>query len=62
MQLYYGATVLGEGSLKWPSECSLAASIEQAVFWKLACVRQLGNDVCMEYERDRTGQSKPSAL
>ena len=48
MQLYYGAMVLGEGSKKWPAG-PLAATITEARALKLKGVRQLGNDVCMEY-------------
>eukprot|EP00929_Paragymnodinium_shiwhaense_P102517 TRINITY_DN65715_c0_g1_i1.p1 TRINITY_DN65715_c0_g1~~TRINITY_DN65715_c0_g1_i1.p1 ORF type:complete len:391 (-),score=86.70 TRINITY_DN65715_c0_g1_i1:379-1551(-) len=53
LRCYVGATLLGSTAQPW-SQVELAPTIGDAKFWKLRCVRQLGDDVCMEYERKRS--------
>ncbi len=50
--LYYGACFLGAGGLAWAQRpYSMADTISKVKFWNLEKVRQLGNDVCLEYAR-----------
>eukprot|EP00397_Hematodinium_sp_SG-2012_P045076 GEMP01050503.1.p1 GENE.GEMP01050503.1~~GEMP01050503.1.p1 ORF type:complete len:405 (+),score=70.75 GEMP01050503.1:31-1215(+) len=48
--MYTGATILGSSAMRW-AQAPLASTIGDARFWTLRCIRQLGNDVCCEYER-----------
>eukprot|EP00668_Euglena_longa_P013935 GGOE01017887.1.p1 GENE.GGOE01017887.1~~GGOE01017887.1.p1 ORF type:complete len:629 (+),score=127.01 GGOE01017887.1:39-1889(+) len=57
LRLYYGATMLGAGSRPWITGTTLAKTIQEAQFWKLTSVRQVGNDACLEY-----GPAEPSLV
>jgi len=50
LRCYIGATILGGTAKPW-SQVELARTIGDAEFWRLRRVRQLGSDVCLEYER-----------
>jgi diaminohydroxyphosphoribosylaminopyrimidine deaminase/5-amino-6-(5-phosphoribosylamino)uracil reductase len=52
--LYYGACLLGGSGLTWTQgPATLAETISKVKFWKLDNVRQLDNDVCLEYSKPR---------
>jgi len=53
LRVYLGATLLGSSALPW-AQTELTATIKDAKFWKLRTVRQLADDVCLEYERRLT--------
>mmetsp|Transcript_95335 Transcript_95335/g.208508 ORF Transcript_95335/g.208508 Transcript_95335/m.208508 type:complete len:395 (+) Transcript_95335:33-1217(+) len=53
LRVYIGATLLGSSAQSW-ARTPLTSTISDAKFWKLRTVRQLGNDVCMEYEKAET--------
>jgi len=50
LHVYIGATLLGSTSKRW-AQTALTSTIGDAKFWKLAKVRQLGDDVCLEYTK-----------
>eukprot|EP00730_Choanoeca_flexa_P017066 TRINITY_DN8170_c0_g1_i1.p1 TRINITY_DN8170_c0_g1~~TRINITY_DN8170_c0_g1_i1.p1 ORF type:complete len:882 (+),score=188.28 TRINITY_DN8170_c0_g1_i1:82-2727(+) len=52
LQLFFGNTLLGEGSRSWP-QASMAASIDQARRWKLQQSQALGNDIWATYVPDQ---------
>lgn len=50
LRVYLGATLLGSTAQPW-AKTQLTSTIGDAKFWKLRAVRQLDDDVCLEYER-----------
>lgn len=48
--LYTGSTILGASAKRW-AQVPMADTIGNARFWKLRRVRQVGNDICCEYEK-----------
>mmetsp|Transcript_21157 Transcript_21157/g.59063 ORF Transcript_21157/g.59063 Transcript_21157/m.59063 type:complete len:407 (+) Transcript_21157:56-1276(+) len=50
LRMYLGATLLGSSAQPW-AQTELTSTIGDAKFWKLRGVRQLDDDVCLEYER-----------
>mmetsp|Transcript_42921 Transcript_42921/g.100220 ORF Transcript_42921/g.100220 Transcript_42921/m.100220 type:complete len:379 (-) Transcript_42921:22-1158(-) len=50
LRVYFGATMLGSTAQAW-AQTPLTSTITEARFWTLRGLRQVGNDVCLEYER-----------
>lgn len=48
LHVYMGATLLGSSAQPW-AQTELTSTISDALFWRLRTVRQLDDDVCMEY-------------
>lgn len=50
LRVYLGATLLGGTAQPW-ARTALTSTISEAKFWRLRTMRQLDDDVCMEYVR-----------
>jgi len=50
LRMYLGATLLGSSAQPW-AQTELTSTIGDAKFWRLRGLRQLDDDVCLEYER-----------
>eukprot|EP00928_Gymnodinium_smaydae_P012260 TRINITY_DN14453_c0_g1_i1.p1 TRINITY_DN14453_c0_g1~~TRINITY_DN14453_c0_g1_i1.p1 ORF type:complete len:430 (-),score=79.34 TRINITY_DN14453_c0_g1_i1:57-1259(-) len=53
LRVYLGATLLGSSAQPW-AQTALTATIGEAKFWRLRALRQLDDDVCLEYEAKRS--------
>ena len=52
LRVYLGATLLGATAQPW-ARTPLASTISEAKFWRLRAMRQLDDDVCLEYVRQQ---------
>lgn len=61
LRVYLGATLLGGTAQPW-ARTELASTIGEAKFWRLRAMRQLDDDVCLEYvRRDASSESGTTA-